>query len=614
MSRNLFDLDNARYLNKKELVETFIPTEPFNRILSPKNQIIIGSRGSGKTALLKMISHDHLSLFNNAQAQEVIKSKTYIGIHISTKTKFIGGLKNKDWNDETTKEKNFRWLMNIASCVALLETIKSCLSTYYTDTTERRQKELEVISKISEHWFSKEDALFSIADVAEKLEDIVTLKSKSMLIEKIYGVDEKAAPIGLTFDLELFEPLISAIKVVNRKLEFPDETSWFICIDEIEILDELHHKILNSYMRANMGNIFFKFTTLPYCHYTLETNTNVPLDIRHDVHYVYIDQDVSFNYRSKPDNNLAQQLFKARATISKPQFAGYSLQQLFGSSVLLSSRTINYDKIKEYKTVDILSDSQLNEVIKSDPVLSLFDQHSNAKTREKGRELLRNKQIKKFGDEIGRKMRGLLILKDYELSIKGKQKVELYSGAKTVVNVADANPRKLLGIFNSMLIRVENSLEFKQKQNKFFHPFADDPIISAADQNYVLASIADRELNRYRIEKNFGGSLYEFIVGLGEYMHDQIHKSLINTEQISSVEYMATNEEFTWKIIERAVQKGLIYPNINVNNPDEMPYKEGIFHLAFIFAPKFKLLPRKGDSKNLSSIMTSKQLTIKFDA
>jgi hypothetical protein len=612
MSRNLFDLDNARYLNKVELVDTFIATEPFYRILSPKNQIIIGSRGSGKTALLKMISHDHLSLYKNEQAQEIINNKTYIGIHISTKTKFIGGLKNKEWVDEGTKEKNFRWLMNIAACVALLETIKSCLGTYYPDTKQRRDKEIEVISKISEHWFSKDEIFFTLSEVAEKLEDIVTLKSKQMLYEKIYGKDD-GQPIGLTFDLELFEPLLSAINIVNRKFEFPQETSWFICIDEIEILEEFHHKILNSYLRANMGNVFFKFTTLPYCHYTLETNTNVPLDIRHDVHYVYIDQDPAFNYRATASHSLAQQLFKARATLSKPQFSNFTLKQLFGSSILLDSRTINYDKIKDFKN-DILSDEQLDEVLASDHILTLFNKYANPKTREKGKELLRRKEIGRFGDEIGRKMRGLLILKDYEQSIRGNQRVEIYCGAKTVINVGDANPRKLLGIYNSMLTRLENSHDFKNNRKKFFRNYGENPIISFADQHFVLAAIAERELNRYKIEKNFGGSLYNFIVGLGEYMHDQIHNSPINTEQVSSFEFTAMQDENAWKIIERAVQKGLIYPNINVHNPDEMPYKEGIFHLAFIFAPKFKLLPRKGDSKNISSIMTAKQLKIQFDA
>jgi hypothetical protein len=255
-------------------------------------------------------------------------------------------------------------------------------------------------------------------------------------------------------------------------------------------------------MRANMGNIFFKFTTLPYCHYTLETNTNVPLDIRHDVHYVYIDQDPSFNYQATVIENSAQALFKARAKLSKPQFAGYTFHQLFGASALLDERIIDYEKINDFKN-PILNDKQLQEVIESDPILKLFDKYSNPKTLEKGKQLLRNKDFKKFGNEIGRKMKGLLILKDYEQSIRGNQRVEIYSGAKTVINVGDSNPRKLLGIYNAMLNRIENSYDFKHNPRKFHRDYKRDPVISFSDQNFVLASIAERELNRYKFRWQF---------------------------------------------------------------------------------------------------------------
>ena len=97
MKRNLFDLDNARYLRKKELVDTFIPTSSFEEILSPKNQIIIGSRGSGKTALLKMISHDHLSLLDNPFTKEIVSRKaTDLGdISESTFVSYLDELKRK---------------------------------------------------------------------------------------------------------------------------------------------------------------------------------------------------------------------------------------------------------------------------------------------------------------------------------------------------------------------------------------------------------------------------------------------------------------------------------------------------------------------------------------
>ena len=45
-----------------------------------------------------------------------------------------------------------------------------------------------------------------------------------------------------------------------------------------------------------------------------------------------------------------------------------------------------------------------------------------------------------------------------------------------------------------------------------------------------------------------------------------------------------------------------------------MPIKEGEFHLAFMLAPKFRLLPRKGDARNIAKILCETQLKLKFDA
>lgn len=606
MNRNLFDLDNARNLLKKELVETFIPTDAFQRLLSPRNQIIIGSRGSGKTALLKMISHDHLSIFDNEIAKQVIEDKTYIGIHISTKTKFSGGLKNKAWQSESEQETHFNWLMNVASCTAFLDTLKSCLNRYTKDKETRRLKEIDVIKKIKEYWFSDDDEIYTIDDVIQKMDDIVVKKPKRDLELSINGESSIPSNIGLCFQLDLFEPLLAAINVVNKKFEFPEFTTWFICIDEIEILDEFHHRILNSYMRANIGNVFFKFTTLPYCHYTLDTNLSVPLDIRHDVHYVYIDQDVSFQYRALEEKSNALKLFRKRAEISKPEYAKYSFGQLFGKSSLLDIRVIDYSEFSTSRE-NVIDEKELEKYIQNEETLKLFFKHVNDNTRLKGLELLRNKKIKDFGDQFGRKLRALLHLKDYVENLAGNQNVEIYYGAKTVINVADGNPRKLIKIFKEMFSYIENRGITRFKK-------VEEILIPFSIQNQVLATIAEQEINRYKIEINFGTGLFDFVSLIGQYMFNHIHKNKLSTEQISSIEVNKSNDEVIWKIIERAVQKGILYPNINLSNPDDMPYREGVFHLAFIFAPKYKLLPRKGDSRNIITILGGAQLKLNFNA
>ena len=82
LRRNLFEIQNARNLTREEVVRTFVPPKSFWRLLSPKNHILLGSRGSGKTAIAKMLSHDHLSKWKEPRAQRAIETKSFIGMYL----------------------------------------------------------------------------------------------------------------------------------------------------------------------------------------------------------------------------------------------------------------------------------------------------------------------------------------------------------------------------------------------------------------------------------------------------------------------------------------------------------------------------------------------------
>src|SRR3954469_17449423 len=134
--RNLFEIENARNLNTKELVDTFVPTQSFWRLLSAKHHVILGARGSGKTALAKMLSHDHLAMLDDARAQSAIREQQFIGVYVPTRLEWVGALKNKPWQSEKQKEEFFQWRLNLSCCLALVTTLESCIRSYPGDRGE----------------------------------------------------------------------------------------------------------------------------------------------------------------------------------------------------------------------------------------------------------------------------------------------------------------------------------------------------------------------------------------------------------------------------------------------------------------------------------------------
>ena len=98
MSLNsVFEIDNARNEGPSDLASGFVWTKIFQRLTTKKNHIILGARGSGKTALVKMLAHNYLSKSGDGRAEKLIKEKKVIGCYIPMRLEWVGGLINKSW-------------------------------------------------------------------------------------------------------------------------------------------------------------------------------------------------------------------------------------------------------------------------------------------------------------------------------------------------------------------------------------------------------------------------------------------------------------------------------------------------------------------------------------
>ena len=596
--KNLFEIDNARNLSRRQMVDTFVPTEAFWRLPSQKHHVILGSRGSGKTALAKMLSHDHLSCLEHPRAKNYIRNKEYIGIYLPTRLEWVGALKNKPWQNEAEKEALFQWRLNLSSCMALLQTIESCNNTFTRGRALQARTEREICINLSTSWFEDGIQLETFKEVQRKLDEIHFRKHFQLEKQRILG---KLPPdemlIGIAFDTDIFLPLRYGIKICSNLLNISNDTTWLICIDEAEFLDTEHHKVLNSYMRAYTDNIFFKITTMPYCHYTLETNTRVSLVDGQDFEYVYIDYDRVLLERATNEINtigtqFARKLFKKRADASgitayqRPMATKRKGKRTKGKHVEINLRELlGYSKVLDPKDNDWSIGSQN---------MGLLEKYASESTLKKAKSLL---GTKKFGNQISRKMHGALILRELKDNLAGNMGSDAYGGASMVARCGDANPRRLIRIFNKMIL-----VKWKVINDGSIFRDGTDLRIPQDIQTAALESISSTTLSRTKSEPKIGNKLYDFIVDIGNYMHNHLHNQKLSTDQISSIEIDSRISDDDWENIKCAVGLGLLYPNVKQNKRDELPFKSGSFRLSYILAPYFFLLPRRGKPHKLSTI------------
>lgn len=588
--RNLFEVDNARNLSMQELVETFIPTQSFWRLLSAKHHVLLGARGQGKTALAKMLSHAHLTLMaqtrNEPRARSAVRDQEFIGIYLPTRLEWVGGLKNKPWLTEREREELFQWRLNIASCIAFIPIASSCISTYIEGKAKQAQTERELAHQLSKDWIVEPRLRFDdLLQLRRHLEDTDYRKSIQILRERaVGGVPNGEMPEGLAFGTELLVTLRQGIRQLSRLLSLKPNCTWLLCLDEAEFLEEMDHRILNSHMRAYPENLFLKITTMPYCHYTLATNIGADLVNGQDFEYVNMDLDNVINARTSGEMEtigtwFGRTLFGKLIEASPPQ-----VKEGRNREIPSATDVLGRNKILEPRRKDWSAESDNMKMLKK---------YASQKTVARAQRLI---GTKKFRDEISRKIHGALLLRKEIDELKGNKALTAYSGARMVIRCADGNPRHLIRIFNVLLMKLTSKQKWLLARRLKANP------ISSKEQTRAMRALSATTLKQVRSFPYIGPNLHEFLCMLGKYMRANLHEKPLTTDQVTSIVLDDTISELEWKLVQVAVDHGLLHPNVGSGNTDEMPWKEGTFHLAYALAPHFLLLPRRGKPVKLTVI------------
>ena len=563
---NIFEHSNARYFTSDQLAEEFVWTPAFESLISNKNHIILGSRGSGKTALIKMLSHECLTKLKDEKARKIIEQRSFIATYIPLKVEWVNSIGDIDDNNLL-----FKWSLNLSSCARFLDTIRSCLHSYVEDEIDRIIKEKSICNKISELWLSKK--LNTIADIYDDLE--ITEYKKNIIFNKMklgIKLNDDDLIVGLNFNTDLFKPLIMALSTVRKEIGLSNSSTFCVCIDEAEFLTKEHHRILNTHMRS-YNEIVFKITTMPYRHYTLETVTGTPLNMGHDFDYLNIDKQglhgSSNNNSHDFFENFADKLFRKRINNSSIINKNITLESLLGNSILIDSPK------------DVLPDDKLIEKVRE------YCDSSTIKRAER----LFEQEYSLFESSVSRKLRGTLILKDSFQRYKGNASPFIYSGYSLIVRCSDGNPRRLLRLFNYLFSKnIESCTELKPLSDK--------------EQGAKLKDFSYSELDGLNLEVG-GKKAFDLFTTIGRFLKDKLHTDKINTDTYNSFSFDVEDDN-VWRYIETAVDLGLIYPDFRgLDNDNKMPNRKGRFSLAFCLSPHFYLMPRKGNSIKLSVIMNN---------
>lgn len=580
--KTAFGIDNAKQMPIEDTVRYFIPQPEFKRLFVAKNHILLGSRGSGKTTWVRMLAHDHVALAakDNSPRTEYARDalrRNLIGIYVPASAAFAGDLRNKPWQTDEEAEKYFVWRLNLHTCSALTHVLGSCIEQYVQDPNSRYQVQVDLCRSLASSWTDGLKTCTSFEGLRLILSE-VELRHQAELRRR-RTTSAEIAPYADHFDTDLLLPLRHSINIFKTLVKLPKSAVWMICLDEVEYLTKAHHRILNTQLRASSGDLVFKIATMPFAHHTLATNLDDPVREGNDFEYIYVDREPIDSRGGQAEGEFllfAREIFKIRVSVLSPQLINLTLKGLLGGSLLLDEKNV-----------------ESQEDIES--FMYLLRKHANPLTIARAERL---RGTKKFKSEIVRKMHGALLLREELHHHHGNARLRIYSGEATVVRCCDGNARRLMRVVNHLVQKIK--IDGNGKPN---FP------LDAGTQNEVLTSIARDTLSRTQSEPPNGALTARFLKAIGEFLKFQFSNSSrrLGSDQVTSVTIEESDGEDTQRFIKQAIQLSLMIPAKDVALMTPNRTCTGTFHLAFLFAPLFHLLPRRNDSVRLTSVLAVRE-------
>ncbi len=479
LGANPFNDIQGRNFSDDKIIQEFQPISKFWTLFNNQHEVIVGTRGSGKTFLLKMMRRSMLRRIKHPNAEKIVASKEFLSLYVPMHLEFVRLFSDEKINTERKKEL-FLMMFNCFLAHSLVLEIQDLLISEVTDDDQKYLLTAKVCSYIDKIWFGvTKSNLYSFSALIDKINSLY------------YSIDPNGENLNngpIVFKRQLCSPLLA----IKDRLEYIFNLSsptWIICIDEAEFLSEDIQKIINSVLRSDSNNIAIKIATLPFHHTTLDT-TEQGVSIGEGDDFVYNIIDLHFESNDFIDltNKLCQN--RLNSLLSDSQHIN-ELKDFLG--------TVGTDSLIDYYRLQFGEEAATEEEIET----RIVNQFSPKKRR--GSETYTNRK-----QAVYRKYYPILFVRDmYNESRKGNNTPGWYAGADVIRKVSQGNPRMFIQLMHSMFEKArENILEPKV-------------------QHRVVIQFAEKICNATKSLQAQGPIINFFLDKISQKLHDRIHGEYI---------------------------------------------------------------------------------------
>lgn len=545
--QNPFSDSQARNFSDTKLLNEFCPISNYWSLFNDQHEVLLGTRGSGKTFLLKMMRYSMLKRIEDPRAQSLAKRKEYIALYVPMYLEFVTHLTSSN----STEEKQiqlFQFAFNCLLAQSLLAELTEILSEE-SNKSKRAKINLALTLDLNNIWFD---------DDANDVSDLFSLTTK--LRKLFYNFDVNTSDINSTppiFRRQIGASLLAVKDLISNRLRLIEEPTWIICIDEAEFLTEPLQRCINSVFRSDSRRIALKVATLPYYHRTLKTlDPEISVSAGNDFSY----RVVNMKYDGIDFYNLSNSL------------CAHRLQSRFNPTIKIEKLedflgVCGKDDQIAYYREEVGEDASTYDAIIKDIISELSDKR---KQGVKDYPNLRKTVYDKFAPIF-------YVRRMYKLSKHGNTKPGWYAGSQMVRKISQGNPRAYIQIMSNLFEKARKSTLTPKVQHGVMFDYV---------QGFCEATQA--------LEGN-GPIMYKALNAISQVLHDNVHKQSITSSGSNFT--VSFDNDVSFAHAKEWLQQAVAYSRVIV---DEDTLKNGIttstmYLLANTYAAKY-WIPMRADT------------------
>jgi hypothetical protein len=549
---NPFREAQARTFTAEKLIHEFYPTSVFVSLINEQHEILLGTRGSGKTALLKMLSYSCFRSIVDVRLEPFQLEKSFIGFYVPMHLEFVASFPANSVSDSQRQE-YFQFAFNCSAALSLVSEIEVLLRDCFPGERQRLIAEDSIAGYLGNMWLADPGVgITCLKDLSEEIRRVY-------MTERSWGNGDRRELPALA-DLLLL-PIQRVLDRVTEELQLPaDRTNWAVCIDEAEFLKEPYIECINTFMRSEKRPLVVKMATLPFHHVTNATLTEgISVGAEgHDFNY----RPVDMQWDESDFEGFSNHITKVR--LSRCDLTVQRLEDFLG--VVGDDDWIDYFKLE-------LPDDATDEAILSGILGSVSpERRMRYETVRDDPDQVRYQYLNKFRPVY-------LVRRMARLNAQANRQVGWFAGSKVVRRVADGNPRRFIQLMNDLFERARKSS------------------LTPKEQHRTISGFSERTLAAAQGLPEYGPFVVEITTRLGQLLHDRVHGSVMLD---SGCGFQIEQEMLNDPLVQNALKLAIAYSCIV---SDELPVRDVAadtnLRLSYFYAVCFWLPMRPGSPLTL---------------